>query len=224
MKKLLLVIVGLIVALSYAASQPEISAQKSEVNPKTWEIESFCGYKFGSEYSPNQCNLTSQWFSTMTYFVSQKKLERPFRHFTDVELRYGSENKKLYRIKISFAATNGWSESMIQGEVENLGKILSEKYAVLLEKETEEVGWIKRTTGFKMNAVEDEDGYTHIGNTYISVACSRDLMNDKHAYFFIIVERSDIRREDIKMQDNKVKDETMQKIENGMNGGGAEVL
>lgn len=114
------------------------SAEGSAPNADTsYEVESFCGYKFGSDYRGlNQSN--GGYYSSSPDMV-RVRMERPFRNFKFATLNHGKAG--LQSIALYFYdETHAMKNEDIDGEVAAVKGVLEKKYGISFSNSTAQRG------------------------------------------------------------------------------------
>ena len=201
----------------------------SEVNPD-WKLKSFCGYEFGSAYIPKNGDTHFR-----EYFRRTETLEKPFRHFKTVTLTYGERSKKLQSVAIFFTVPDDWTYGMFLMELETVREILSKKYNVYFRLQKGPQEGNQRKLNRKFYTSYD---YINLNSTNLSLGISSWEQNVQGKKFYITITRTDILKEnsppllnqssslnpELKKEQDERDKELKRKIEEGMTGGGAEVL
>ena len=102
----------------------------------SYEVESFCGYKFGSDYRGS--NQSNGGYSSSPDMV-RMRLERPFRNFKFATLNHGKAGMQSVALYF-YDEAHAMKDEDLNAEVETVKGILEKKYGVKFRNSTAQRG------------------------------------------------------------------------------------
>lgn len=191
-------------------------AAKCPATNRVVVVDSFCGYKLGSLYHYRQGDRAPD-----ERIFREERLARPFRHFTNATLIYGSATKRLFQVNISFRVPTDWTLEMYRTELNTVKRILEAKYGALLTS-----GKVMMSDEYNYNYVSSNNDLFDGGRdkTYIGAGLSYFRADVQGKEFRICICRNDLRKENSQLYERKKRGAVKKAVEKDMVGGGAEVL
>ena len=102
----------------------------------SYEVDSFCGYKFGCDYRrPNWSN----GYSSMSPDVVRVRLERPFRNFKAATLTHGKAGLQSVLLHY-YDEMHAMKDEDLDAEVAAVKGILEKKYGIKFDNSTAQRG------------------------------------------------------------------------------------
>lgn len=123
--------------------RPGMTTSKGEVatsalnTDSSYEVDSFCGYKFGSDYRGSNQSSSGSYSSSPD--MVRVRLERPFRNFKFATLNHGKAGMQSVALYF-YDEAHVMKDEDLNAEVETVKRILEKKYGVKFSNSTAQRG------------------------------------------------------------------------------------